>query len=267
VAGPRTYELRPAFGGLGGRPPNDIVVLVAVEFVVFTCRFFAVTSIVPALLELSPAVWRAGFVWQLATYPFAGYGPPSFWFLLELLILYWFGKDVFAQLGRRLFWRTVAWGAVPAGIVAVLVEWAGSFAREGFAFNLIEGQRIVLVILIAAFATINRRATIYLVILPIQARWFLGIEVLFGFMGFLATHDFAGFLGICTAVGVTYAYLSLGGGRRGMLREARLRIERWWIERRLARMRSRRGIRVVRGGGGEAGDGVNGEIKRGPWSH
>ena len=258
MAGPRTYELRPAFGGLGGRPPRDVLVLVAVEFVVFSLRFFAVTAIVPALLELSPAVWRAGFVWQLATYPFAGYGAPGIWFLLELLMLYWFGKDVHAQLGRRLFWRTLGWGALPAGIVAVLVEWAGSFAPQGLAFNLIQGQRILLVILIAAFATVNRRATIYLLILPIQARWFLAIEVLFGFMGFLSTRDFAGFLGICTAVGMTYAFLALGGGRRGMLREARLRLERWWIEGRLGRLRRKRGIRVVRG---------KGEVKRGPWTH
>jgi hypothetical protein len=259
LAGPRTYELRPAFGGLGGRPPTDIVVLVAVEFVVFTCRFFAPTEIIPALLELSPAVWRAGFVWQLATYPFAGYGAPGFWILIEFLMLYWFGKGVFEQLGRRLFWRTLAWGALPAGVVAVLVEWAGGFARPGLAFNLIQGQRVLLVVLIAAFATINRRATIYLIILPIQARWFLGLEILLGFMGFLGTHDFGGFLGICAAVGMTYLYLVTGGGRRGMFREARLRIERRWIEQRLARQRRKRGIRVVRGGDDTVG--------RGRWTH
>ena len=60
-------------------------------------------------------------------------------------------------------------------------------------------------------ATINRRATIYLIILPIEARWFLGIEVLFAFMGFLVTHDLAGFLGICAAVGATNAFLATGG--------------------------------------------------------
>jgi hypothetical protein len=266
LAGPRTYEVRAAFGGLSGRPPRDILVLVAVELFVFTLRFFAATAIVPLLLELTPAVWRGGFVWQLLTYPFAGYGVPGFWFLLELLMLYWFGKDVFAQLGRRLFWRTIAWGAIPAGLVAVLVEWASGFAPPGQAFNLIEGQRILLVVLIAAFATVNRRATIYLLILPIEARWFLAVEVLFGFMGFLSTHDLGGFLGICTALGVTYAFLTTGGGRRGALRELRLRLERWWIARRLAQTRKKRGIRVVRGTG-DRGDGGNGQVKRGPWKH
>ena len=47
----------------------------------------------------------SGFVWKLATYAFTGYGPASLWFLLELLILYLFTRDVYVQLGRRWFWK------------------------------------------------------------------------------------------------------------------------------------------------------------------
>jgi len=265
VAGPRTYEVRSAFGGLGGRPPTDVLVLVAVNFVTFAILHLAPDFVVPFLL--TGQVWSAGWLWQLATYPFIGFGQPGLWYLLALLMLYWFGKDVFAQLGRRLFWRTVAWGAVPAAVVAALVwrlgaalgwSWTPPFP---LGFSLMQGQQALLAIFIAAFATINRRATIYLIILPIEARWFLGLEVLFAFMGFLVTHDLAGFLGICAAVGATYAFLATGGGRRGALRETRLRLERWWLERRLGRMRRKRGIRVVRGDGG------NGRVKRGPWEH
>jgi hypothetical protein len=267
VAGPRTYEVRSAFGGLGGRPPTDVVALVAVNFVTFAVLHLAPFWVEPFLL--TDRVWSAGWLWQLATYPFIGFGQPGLWYLLALLMLYWFGKDVFAQLGRRLFWRTVAWGAIPAAVVAELIWRVG--AALGWAwtqpfplgFNLMQGQQVLLAIFIAAFATINRRATIYLIILPIEARWFLAIEVLFAFMGFLVTHDLAGFFGICTAVGATYAFLTTGGGRRGTFREARLRLERWWIERRLAYLRRKRGIRVVRGGG----RGGNGRAQRGPWDH
>jgi len=268
VAGPRTYEVRPAFGGLGGRPPVDVVVLLAVNFVTFALLHLATQSVAPLLL--TERVW-SGWLWELATYPFIGFGEPGFWYLLALLMLYWFGKDVFAQLGRRLFWRTVAWGAIPAAILAELVwrlgaalswSWCAPFPQG---FNLMQGQQVLLAILVAAFATVNRRATIYLIVLPIEARWFLWIEVLFAFMGFLVTRDLAGFLGICAAVGATYAFLATGGGRRGGLREMRLRIERWWLERRLARTRRKRGIRVVRGDSG--GTGGNGRVKRGPWEH
>ena len=60
---------------------------------------------------------------------------------------------------------------------------------------------MLLAIFIAAFATLNRNATILLFfVLPIQARWFLWLEVLFAFIAFLGSHDLPGFLGITTAV-------------------------------------------------------------------
>jgi hypothetical protein len=39
----------------------------------------------------------------------------------------------------------------------------------------------------------------------------------------------------------------------------RLRMERWWIEKKLARMKKKRGLRVI--SGDKRGD------KRGPWVH
>jgi membrane associated rhomboid family serine protease len=56
------------------------------------------------------------------TYPFAGYGGASLWILLELLILYWFARDVFYRLGRRRFWRTLLTVTVLAGVAAWSVE-------------------------------------------------------------------------------------------------------------------------------------------------
>ncbi|MEA2695440.1 MAG: hypothetical protein QOJ16_4827 [Acidobacteriota bacterium] len=243
---------------MGGPPPRDVIVLLAVVFVTFSLQFF-VPGVVN-LLRLTSAVWRAGFVWQLVTYPFAGYGEPSLWFLLELLILFLFARDVYTQLGRRHFWRMIVWGAVAAGIVALLVQAAASRSEVlGFIpFPLLQGQRTLMAIIVAAFATMNRRATIYLFfVLPIQARWFLGLEILFAFMGFLQTRDLAGFLGICTAVGVTYLYLTKSGMRRDLLRDSRLRLQRWWIQRKMDRMRKKSGLRVVQDEGG---------VRKGPWS-
>jgi hypothetical protein len=242
---------------MGGPPPRDVIVLLAVVFVTFSLQFF-VPGVVN-LLRLTSMVWRAGFVWQLVTYPFAGYGEPSLWFLLELLILFLFARDVYTQLGRRHFWRMIVWGAVAAGTVALLVQAAASRSEVlGIPFPLLQGQRTLMAIIVAAFATMNRRATIYLFfVLPIQARWFLGLEILFAFMGFLQTRDLAGFLGICTAVGVTYLYLTKSGMRRGLLRDSRLRLQRWWIQRKMDRMRKKSGLRVVQDEGG---------VRKGPWS-
>ncbi len=261
MADPRDpgYGRRFALGGLGnpfGAPPRDLLIILGTLFVTFVLQFFDSTRIVPELLRLTPLVWRAGFAWQLITYPFDGYGGPSVWFLLELLILFWFGRDVYSGLGRKRFWRLVLIVTVAAGALALAVE-AIQEAATGLllpgAFPLLQGQRMLLAIMIAAFATANRRATILLMfVVPIEARWFLGIEILFAFFGYLGTHDLGGLLGVCAAVGLTYLYVRDGGFGRG-LRQTRLRFERWWLQRKLERVKRRRGLRVIKGPGGGAG--------------
>ncbi len=241
-------------GGAGGAPPVDLLVIIGTLFVTYSLQFFASTALVPALLRLTPLVWR-GWVWQLATYPFVGYGGASLWFLLELLVLYWFGRDAWYGLGRKHFWRLVLTAAIAAGIVALTVEALrqgdlGAMAPGG-PFPLLQGQRVLMAILIAAFATANRRATILLFfVLPVEARYFLGIEILFAFVGFLQNHDLGGLLGICVAVGLSYLYVRDGGNFGRGLRQTRLRVERWWLQQKLDRMKRRRNLRVVKGGAG-----------------
>jgi hypothetical protein len=234
------------FGMSGGPPPSDIIALIAVLFVTFSMQFFESTRVVIDLLRLSPDVWRRGFLWQLGTYPFIGRGGPSIWILLELFILYIFAKDVFARLGRRNFWHLVAWAIGAASVCAVIVELlAGSITGEA-PFTLIQGQRMLLVIVIAAFATLFGNATIYLFfVLPVQARAFLWIEVLIAFLGFLGSRDLSGFVAVLVAVGLTYNILSRGSLRK-LLREGYLRLEQQRIKWKLLRMRKKRGMHVVR---------------------
>jgi hypothetical protein len=250
------FRSRPTLGSLGlaGGVPRDLAVVLVTLFVTFSMQFFDLTRFVPAFLRLTPLAWRAGFVWQLGTYPFIGWGPPSLWFLLELLVLYWFGRDVFAGLGRRHFWRLIAWCALGAALVAIAADalvavssGATGLLPELAPYPLVQGQRVLAAVFVAAFATANRRAQILLFfVLPIEARWFLGIEILIAFIGYLQTHDLAGFLGICTAVGLAYVYVRDGGIGRG-LRQTRLRAQRWWLQRKLERGRRKRGLRVIPG--------------------
>lgn len=235
-----------------GPVPRDLIALLAVVFGTFTLQFFQTTAIVPALLRLSPSVWEHGFIWQLVTYGFVGFGGPSLWILLELLILFWFGRDVFTQLGRRRFWGLLGWSILGAGVFASLTQLlAGPLTDQPF--QLMQGQRILLVIVIAAFATMYGDATIYLFfVLPLRARWFLWLGILFGFMGFLGSKDLAGFVGICVATGITYWELMRRRRRGGGMRGGGLR--GWWdglqrsrFERKVDRVAKRRGLRVVRG--------------------
>jgi hypothetical protein len=255
--------------GLGGPVPRDLIVLFAVVFVTFSLRYFPGTAAIPAFFELTSAAWRRLEVWRLATYPFIGIGAAGFWFIIGLVILYMFGRDAFYGLGRKHFWRLTLWSAVGAALVAVLADvLLGNAFGSPYNFSLMQGQTLLATIYVAAFATAKADATILLFfIIPLKARWFLALEILFAFMGFLNTKDLPGFLGICSAVALTYLYVRAGGSwgsARRTLRETRLRIERWWLQRKLDRNRKKRGFRVISGAGkkGDASD-----VRKGPWVH
>ena len=249
---------------MGGPFPQDVLVLVGTVFVTFSLWFFDGTAFVPRGLMLTPAVWERGWIWQLATYPFVGVGAPDIWFLIELAILLFFARDVYGRLGREGSLRLLAWATLSASTVAVVVALLSAALSDGAgagAFVLMQGQRMLLAIVVAAFATLFRHATILLFfVVPVQARWFLWIEILLAFMGFLGTHDLAGFLGVCTAVGMTYSLLTVGSPR-WILRDVLLRFEQRRLRLKLAWLRRRRGMRVVPGSRRDDGP------SRGPWVH
>ena len=243
--------MRPGGGGglgLTGPVPRDIWVLLGVVFGTLSLQYFAASAWLPAALRLTPALWQRGFLWQAVTYPFAGSGAAGILFVLELLILLLFGRNVYYRLGRRGFWSLLVWAALISAAVTVavaLLQTALGGAPQ--AFPLMQGQHFLIVVLIAAFATVNANATILLLfVLPIQARWFILLEIVFAFMAFLHTGDLAGFFGLCAAVG---AGVYLVGGRlaQGPWRQLWLRGREIWLRARLAWIKRRRGLRVVRG--------------------
>lgn len=238
------------FGLAGGPPPQDVLVLLAVVFGTFVLQFFSATALIPALFRLGPLVYR-GALWQVITYAFVGFGPASLWFLLSLLIVFWFARDVFARLGRKRFWTLVLQVVIVAGVVAVLVRGTGMLIGTASpnAFVLMQGQFMLVTVMIAAFATLYGQATILLFfVLPIKARWFLALEILFAFMGFLNTKDFAGFVGLCVAVALTWALLQPGGLQRA-LTNLQLRFRRRVTEIKLARLKRKRRFDVIDGDG------------------
>lgn len=240
-----------AGGGLLEPVPRDIWYLLAVVFVTFSLRFFVSTAWLPALLELSPDVWQRGFLWQLVSYAFVGGGQSGFWLLVTLLILYMFAGDVRRRLGLHGFWRLLGSGVLVGGVVAVVVQWLLNFASgtPGFgSFPIVQGERMLLAILIAAFATLAGDAVVYLFfVLPIRARWFLGLEVLFAFLAFLSNRDLAGMLGLWAAVGFTFFSLR-GGIGKGTGRELWLRLQEKWFRFRLKQAKRQRGFEILPGG-------------------
>jgi len=229
-----------------------------------TLSAFASTRFIPLLLTITPLVWQRGFLWQLVTYPFVETGGPSLWFVLTLVMLFLWGRDVFWGLGRRHFWRMLLFAGIGAGIVATLVDLATTLSgwSPPNRFVMMQGWTI-LAILLAAWARAHRGATIlFMFILPIEAGYYVILELLLAFLGFLGTRDVAGFVGICTSIGLGWLYVDRSGriglGRKD-LREYRLRLERWWIQQKLNRARKKRGFRVIPGEKDVRG------VRKGPW--
>lgn len=238
------------FLGSGLPAPRDLVIILAILFATFSMQFFASTAWVMGLLELTPLVLR-GLVWQLVTYPFVGTRGSGLWFLLELLILFWFTRDVYRRLGRRRFWQVLLVAAVAASVAAVVVEWLVLVLAPSFPhlpFVTMQGQRILLTITIAAFATLYGDATILLFfVLPVRARWFLWLEILFAFVfGVLSVKDVPGFVGVCVAVFTTYSSLTPGGPGQ-VIHRWRKQLEMRIIQHRLDRLRHKRRFDVVEG--------------------
>jgi len=245
-SGPQGFGV---FSGSGSPPPQDLIAILAVVFVTFSMQFFEATAMIPSLLRLTPAVVR-GLLWQLISYPFVGTGGASIWFLLELFILYWFGRDVYRRLGRQQFWRLIVITSVTAAIVAVVINLLMVFAGNPSLapFITMQGHRMLITIFIAAFATLYGEATILLFfVLPVKARWFLWLEILFAFVfGLLPYKDVAGFFGVVASVFLTYSLLS-SGGPGAVLHRWRKEAERKIIEQRLGRMRRKRNFGVIDG--------------------
>ena len=126
---------------------------------------------------------------------------------------------------------------------------------------------ILMAIIISAWARAHRGATVLLMfILPIEAGYYVALELLGAFLGLLVTRDVPGFVGICTCIGLGWFYVDRSG-RIGLgkkdLREYRLRMERWWIQRKLKQAKKKRGFRVISGEGERPG----GRGGRDPWVH
>lgn len=249
--------------GLGGPVPRDLLVLMGLLFLTFSLSAFATTSRLVEVLRLSPELWRQGFLWQLVTYPFVEVyaNSSALWLLISLWMIYAVGKQVFFFVGRKAFWRHFFTTTLVAGAVAAVVQIAlgalGWSHPMVLPFGLMTGFSVVLTFLFTGFAVLYSHATIYLMfVLPIRAGWFVGIEALLIFLGFLGTRDFAGFVGLVTVLAVSY-FLFSGRSPKRFVHELRLRITRKILEAKLRRLNSK--------GGGRGGSGGGNDVVRGPW--
>jgi hypothetical protein len=266
---------RGSFGPPIGNTPTDLALLVGVIFVTFSLQYFETTAVLLSNLRLGLGL--PGLLWQPLTYAFVA-GPVGFWIILVLYILWMFAISVRQDLGQNRFWRLLIEAIVLAALAAVAVAFVMSLVSPTSrqTFSIMQGERTLLAVVIAAFAILHRNATILMFfVVPMQARYLIPLEIVFAFIAFLGSKDLAGFIGICVAVG--WVWFRLTGGRRsnrggpggGLFKETRLRLTKWWMQRKLDAMRKKRGFKIVPGGKSNGGKGNGGRGNGGgtPWVH
>jgi membrane associated rhomboid family serine protease len=103
----QSEDYRPLFW-ISGRPIYANMLLVIAHVVLFVAGGICIATlsadaVVTALTLYTPLVWH-GQVWRLASYVFfdpAFFGRDSLWFLFNMVLLYFFGREVEQLVGRK----------------------------------------------------------------------------------------------------------------------------------------------------------------------
>jgi membrane associated rhomboid family serine protease len=161
-------------------------------------KFFTLDGVFDGLTFLSPAVLH-GEVWRVFTYGFVN--SASLWFVVELLMLVWFGREVERFFGRRKFFTLY----VGLYLVPPLVYTLFGLARP----TVLAGESAGFGLFIA-FATLYPNAVM---LFNLLAKWVAWVLVGLYALEMLSVHDGFGLASLAATVGAAYGYVRFQQGR------------------------------------------------------
>ena len=177
-------------GGHSVYAPTALVGLAVLSMLVTTLAMAFNQGLGDALKFSSEAVLSRGEVWRMVSYTL--WNPPSVGFALEMLMLWWFGRELEGYFGRRAFLKLYAGTLLVPPFIAVMFapvmhsQWIG--LPSSFT-------------LFVAYATMSPSVSL---LFGVSAKWialiFLGIQTL----SYAAAHDWA-HMGI-TLASATFAF-------------------------------------------------------------
>jgi membrane associated rhomboid family serine protease len=141
----------------------------------------------------------SGQPWRVLTYGLVN--PPSLWFVIDMVLLVWFGREVERVLGRRSFLKLYAFlYLIPPLLFTVIGIWAPqTFSGQTGAFAIF-----------VAFATLHPGATL---LFNLLAGWVAGVLVALYSLVALAARDWTGLIALWSTTGYAFAFVRHSQGR------------------------------------------------------
>ena len=160
----------------------------------------------------SPAQMAEGHVWTLLTYPFVhDIRQEGIWFALEMLMFFWFGREVESAIGRRalgLLYAALVVG--PALLLLGVAPWLGS--------AVLVGSGTIHFAIFLAFCALHPGAQFFF---GLSARWVGWVLLAIYSLTYFAGRNWSG--GIQLWVTAMMGVVWWGGGGRGFVAETILR--------------------------------------------
>lgn len=169
-----------------------VLFYVATMLATTVCMALRVTAPFDWLPFDSTAVWQ-GQVWRVVSYGFVN--PPSLWFVIDMFMLAWFGRELERFFGRRIFLRFYAgiYLLTPALFTLLGLWWPMSLTGQAGSFALF-----------IAFATLYPNVAFFFNLL---AKWVAWILVAIFTLIHLASRNVTGLLSLWCTVGFAFCFV------------------------------------------------------------
>jgi membrane associated rhomboid family serine protease len=236
----QSEDYRPLFW-MSGRPiyANTLLVMAhVVAFIIaaFCISYYGLTSVFYGLALDTQKIWQEGQVWRLFSY--ISFDPDFFdrrslWFLINIILFYFFGREVEQFVGRKTYLKLYA-GLVfiPAALLCLL----GLFITPAPFLNCCE----IFFGVFVAFATIYPGVipSMWIPLTSATLVWILlGVSSLID----VAFRDFTSFFMLWASSAVGYGGMRLTGAGRGLTW-----LTDWLEERQAKRLARQRNFKVLK---------------------
>jgi hypothetical protein len=179
---------------------SHFIVLVYVASMLITTLFMATGVTAPLTwLPYSSGAVLKGEVWRILTYGLVN--PPSLWFVVDMFMIVWFGRELEKFFGRRVFLRFYAGLYVLTPLLFTIIGLWLPMRLSG-----VTGAFALFI----AFATLYPSAAFFL---NLQAKWLAVILVAIYTLMALSGRDLAGLVSLWATVSFAYGFVRYEQGR------------------------------------------------------